>query len=92
MNSLSYGVMHRLPRVSPDKPIRYREYVIPRGVRSYDPTLDACRADESTGASRYVCLSAALRLRSISQARGICSGAMDGIDRPAHEQKLRAIL
>ncbi|RYC56702.1 hypothetical protein CHU98_g9513 [Xylaria longipes] len=27
--SLRYGVMHRLPRVSPDVPIRYKEYDIP---------------------------------------------------------------
>lgn len=29
---LSYGVMHRLPRVSPDLPIPYRQFVIPPGV------------------------------------------------------------
>ncbi|KAK6065107.1 cytochrome p450 [Seiridium cupressi] len=29
---LSYGVMHRLPRVSPDVPIQYREFTIPTGV------------------------------------------------------------
>jgi hypothetical protein len=29
---LSYGVMHRLPRVSPDEPIQYHQYVIPKGV------------------------------------------------------------
>ncbi|KAI0548664.1 cytochrome P450 [Xylaria curta] len=29
---LSYGVMHRLPRVSPDVPIRYKEYEIPVSV------------------------------------------------------------
>ncbi|KAF2735645.1 cytochrome P450 [Polyplosphaeria fusca] len=29
---LSYGVMHRLPRVSPDLPIEYGEYTIPAGV------------------------------------------------------------
>jgi cytochrome P450 len=29
---LSYGVMHRLPRVSPDRPIQYGDYVIPAGV------------------------------------------------------------
>ncbi|KAH7115075.1 cytochrome P450 [Dendryphion nanum] len=29
---LSYGVMHRLPRVSPDLPIQYGDYVIPIGV------------------------------------------------------------
>ncbi|KAL4935415.1 hypothetical protein BDV06DRAFT_228854 [Aspergillus oleicola] len=31
---LSYGVMHRLPRISPDVPIQYREYTIPPGVRT----------------------------------------------------------
>lgn len=30
--SLSYGVMHRLPRVSPDVPIQYKQYTIPVGV------------------------------------------------------------
>ncbi|KAF1962999.1 cytochrome P450 [Byssothecium circinans] len=29
---LSYGVMHRLPRVSPDVPIQYGQYTIPIGV------------------------------------------------------------
>ncbi|KAL7793173.1 cytochrome P450 [Trichoderma ceciliae] len=29
---LSYGVMHRLPRVFPDQPIQYKDYVIPTGV------------------------------------------------------------
>ncbi|KAK2823885.1 hypothetical protein FQN49_007522 [Arthroderma sp. PD_2] len=29
---LSYGVMHRLPRISPDVPIQYKEYSIPPGV------------------------------------------------------------
>ncbi|KAL1598668.1 hypothetical protein SLS60_007808 [Paraconiothyrium brasiliense] len=29
---LSYGVMHRMPRVSPDQPIFYRDWVIPPGV------------------------------------------------------------
>ncbi|KAK5633633.1 hypothetical protein RRF57_009347 [Xylaria bambusicola] len=33
LNSLSYGVMHRLPRVSPDVPIKYKEYEIPVSVR-----------------------------------------------------------
>ncbi|KAI0468968.1 cytochrome P450 family protein [Xylaria cf. heliscus] len=29
---LSYGVMHRLPRVSPQQPLQFREWVIPPGV------------------------------------------------------------
>ncbi|KAH6615377.1 cytochrome P450 [Boeremia exigua] len=29
---LSYGVMHRLPRISPDVPIQYRQYTIPPGI------------------------------------------------------------
>ncbi|KAM5485587.1 hypothetical protein McanCB56680_001888 [Microsporum canis] len=29
---LSYGVMHRLPRISPDVPIQYKQYSIPPGV------------------------------------------------------------
>lgn len=29
---LSYGVMHRMPRVSPDVPIFYKDWVIPPGV------------------------------------------------------------
>ncbi|KAF1980428.1 cytochrome P450 [Bimuria novae-zelandiae CBS 107.79] len=29
---LSYGVMHRMPRVSPDVPIYYKDWVIPPGV------------------------------------------------------------
>lgn len=29
---LSYGVVHRLPRISPDIPIRYKTWNIPRGV------------------------------------------------------------
>ncbi|DAA75510.1 TPA_exp: Uncharacterized protein A8136_1584 [Trichophyton benhamiae CBS 112371] len=29
---LSYGVMHRLPRISPDVPIQYKQYTIPPGV------------------------------------------------------------
>lgn len=32
--SLSYGVMHRLPRCSPDVPIQYKQWTIPVGVRS----------------------------------------------------------
>ncbi|XDG03563.1 hypothetical protein ABKA04_003178 [Annulohypoxylon sp. FPYF3050] len=29
---ISYGVMHRLPRISPDVPIQYKDYTIPTGV------------------------------------------------------------
>lgn len=29
----SYGVMHRLPRCSPDVPIQYKQWKIPTGVR-----------------------------------------------------------
>ncbi|RWA09439.1 hypothetical protein EKO27_g5656 [Xylaria grammica] len=29
---LSYGVMHRLPRVSPHQPLQFKEWVIPAGV------------------------------------------------------------
>ncbi|KAI0451110.1 cytochrome P450 [Xylaria acuta] len=29
---VSYGVMHRLPRISPDVPIQYRQYTIPIGI------------------------------------------------------------
>ncbi|KAH7048410.1 cytochrome P450 family protein [Macrophomina phaseolina] len=29
---LSYGVMHRLPRVSPDMALQYKDYTIPRGI------------------------------------------------------------
>ncbi|KKK19852.1 CND11p, partial [Aspergillus ochraceoroseus] len=29
---LSYGVMHRLPRISPDVPIQYKDYTIPPGI------------------------------------------------------------
>ncbi|CAJ2504214.1 Uu.00g116080.m01.CDS01 [Anthostomella pinea] len=29
---ISYGVMHRLPRISPDVPIQYKQYTIPPGV------------------------------------------------------------
>ncbi|KAI1443094.1 cytochrome P450 [Annulohypoxylon stygium] len=29
---LSYGVMHRLPRISPDVPIQYKNYTIPPGI------------------------------------------------------------
>lgn len=29
---LNYGVMHRLPRVSPDLPIQYKQYTIPAGI------------------------------------------------------------
>lgn len=39
---LSYGVMHRLPRVSPDLPIQYKQFVIPPGVsesRVFDPVI-----------------------------------------------------
>ena len=32
---LSYGVMHRLPRVSPDLPIQYGKWTIPPGVSFY---------------------------------------------------------
>jgi hypothetical protein len=31
-HSLSYGVMHRLPRISPDVPIQYRQHTIPPGI------------------------------------------------------------
>jgi hypothetical protein len=32
MDRLSYGVMHRLPRVSPDVPLTYKQWIIPAGV------------------------------------------------------------
>ena len=35
---LSYGVMHRMPRVSPDVPIYYKDWVIPPGVSCVLPT------------------------------------------------------
>lgn len=31
-NSRSYGTMHRRPRVSPNQPLRYKQWVIPAGV------------------------------------------------------------
>lgn len=31
-NSLSYGIMHRLPRVSPDVALQYKQWTIPAGV------------------------------------------------------------
>lgn len=40
LHRLSYGVMHRLPRVSPDLPIQYKQFVIPAGVsvpQAFDP-------------------------------------------------------
>lgn len=39
VHRLSYGVMHRLPRVFPDQPIQYKDYVIPIGVRQSDHLL-----------------------------------------------------
>lgn len=33
LSRLSYGVMHRLPRISPDVPIQYKDFTIPIGVR-----------------------------------------------------------
>lgn len=36
---LSYGVMHRLPRVFPDQPLQYKDWVIPIGVRQSDHLL-----------------------------------------------------
>ena len=30
---LAHVVMHRLPRVSPDVPLKYKNWIIPRGVR-----------------------------------------------------------
>ena len=32
MQRLSYGVMHRLPRISPDVAIQYKRYTIPPGI------------------------------------------------------------
>ena len=32
MQRLSYGVMHRLPRISPDVAIQYKQYTIPPGI------------------------------------------------------------
>ncbi|TVY92052.1 Cytochrome P450 monooxygenase [Lachnellula willkommii] len=29
---ISYGIMHRLPRISPDVPLKYKQYTIPIGV------------------------------------------------------------
>lgn len=40
---LSTGVSVRLPRVSPDKPIKYREWVIPCGTPVSMTTLDVLR-------------------------------------------------
>lgn len=36
---LSYGVMHRMPRVSPEQPIFYRKWVIPPGVSMFPTTI-----------------------------------------------------
>jgi hypothetical protein len=44
--SLSYGVMHRLPRVSPDEPIRYHRYVIPKGVRRLRDSAVYCSDEQ----------------------------------------------
>ena len=30
---MAHVAMHRLPRVSPDEPLRYKKWIIPRGVR-----------------------------------------------------------
>lgn len=37
---LSYGVMHRMPRVSPEVPIRYKDWIIPPGVSGNSPSHD----------------------------------------------------
>jgi cytochrome P450 len=39
---LSYGVMHRMPRVSPNHPIFYRDWVIPPGVGAPCLALFSC--------------------------------------------------
>lgn len=53
---LSYGVMHRLPRVSPDQVIRYKDWVIPSGI-GLTPVLDICgltRPKVPVGMSAYM--------------------------------------
>lgn len=53
---LSYGVMHRLPRVSPDVPIQYHQYIIPKGVWSLGiQNFDL--ADMVLGTGGNVCIS-----------------------------------
>ena len=32
MYSLSYGTMHRRPRVSPKQPLQFKQWVIPAGI------------------------------------------------------------
>lgn len=36
---LSYGLTMRLPRVSPDEPVRYKDYLIPAKVCPYHPMI-----------------------------------------------------
>lgn len=58
---LSYGVMHRLPRVSPDLSIQYKQFVIPPGVsRSLASMRSHLLTCLFSGACGYVCIFDAL--------------------------------
>lgn len=68
--------MHRLPRISPDVPLQYKQWTIPAGVRETH-TSDMSRESDSKmntnhivlffliGSSRHVCIHDALRLRGL---------------------------
>jgi len=60
---LSYGVMHRLPRVSPDQEIRYRDWLIPPGV-SPSPQFHL-DTDNTKDSHRYVCVHDAQRPQNL---------------------------
>lgn len=53
---LSYGSMHRMPRVSPDVAIRYKQWSIPSGVSIFQGSIQT-NADRSLDSSWHVGIS-----------------------------------
>lgn len=77
--------MHRLPRVSPDVPIQYKDYTIPPGASLFlliEPPIIS--ADPLLGSSWDVGLLDALRCGSVRVPVGIYSGALAGQRHPGY--------
>lgn len=84
--------MTRLPRISPDVPLQYKQYTIPAGVRSRLLTLALnfplmCRL----GSGRNVILLHAYGSRRLSEPRRFYPRAMAWNHQPPDEPQFRSV-
>jgi hypothetical protein len=97
---ISHGSMRRVPRVSPDVDLQFKEWKIPKGVSSAffhgigskKSLIDANILLYFTDTSRHVSVHDAHRCSSVSRALQIQARALARGLRSSYEQKLHSIL